>query len=98
MRKRLARDGRGVQNMSMTGKKRRRTTVVLSDRAHAILLRYRAGFRLRDVIGVGLQLFDELPETEKLRRIMSSNEAESVADAAQADAQVLRKRRRRSRK
>ena len=69
------------------------TTVVLSKKAQEIKDRLAPAFGLKNILCVGLELFDALPDNEKIKRTAEVNKASAVdqqadelVSAAEADA------------
>ena len=69
----------GAQISLMAEKKKIvRTSVVLTKRARAILARYRNSFGQKNVLSVGVELFDKLKDSEKIRLTDESEAADQV--------------------
>lgn len=61
--------------------KKLRTTVVLTHAAEQVLAKYRNAYGVKNVLSVGLELFDSLSRDEQFKKITASEAAELVASA-----------------
>lgn len=71
------------QLWDMTKKNDPRTTITLTARARELLLRHRNAFGQKNVISVGLELFDALDDSEKIRRVSAAEIEDRRAVAAE---------------
>jgi hypothetical protein len=72
------------------------TSVILYEHAEAIRRKYVPAFGLKNILSVGLELFDELSDKEKIQRITKvahiDNTAKKIIENVAANAEKDKKR------
>ena len=74
------------EKMNVMQEKRKisRTTVVLTKRARQVLIRYRNSFGQKNVLSVGIELFDRLDPAEQIRLTSASEAVDQAQTPDQA--------------
>jgi len=91
-----------MHNQDMAAKKRIQTSASLTEKAKAILQKYRGSYGVKNTLSVGLELFDALSAEEQRERTRISTEedararqaakkADRIVRGAEADASTQRK-------
>lgn len=76
--------GDAMKSSTIVDKKNKRTTVVLTHRSKAIMLRSRTVYGQKSILSVGVELFEDLSLKEREHRIMEAEQSDSFRDAQHA--------------